>query len=78
MTFVNALKELTLGKMIYNKHLPNVCFQYLPDAEIIFKFIRNKNSTRTWYLSEDDSLSFQDILDDNWEILNIENQKFIK
>ena len=77
MTFVDALKELKLGKMIENKRLPNVCFQYLTDVKILYKFIRNKNS-KTWYLSEDDSLSFQDILDDNWEIFNGENQKFIK
>jgi hypothetical protein len=78
MTFEDALKELKLGKIIYNKHTPHDCFQYLTNAKIIFKFIRMNKNSNTWYLSEDDSLSFQDILDDNWEILNIENQKFIK
>ena len=74
MTFIKALEELKQGKVIYNTRYPNICYQYKKRSETIYKFRKSLNK---WYYDEDDSFGFQEVLFDDWEILNTDGLKFI-
>jgi hypothetical protein len=75
MTFVKALDELKKGETIYNKRYPEVCYQYTPHNEMLYKF--RKGVFNNWYYDEDDSVGFQEILFDKWEVLDIDNLIFV-
>ena len=78
MTFVKALEELKLGKVIYNTRYPKICYQYTPHNEMLYRFNRCSSNKNKWYYSEeDDAISFQEVLFDDWEILNTDGLKFI-
>lgn len=75
MTFVKAIDELKQGKVIYNKRYPNICYQYTND--MLYKFRKWSCNKNKWYYDEDDSISFQEVLFDDWEILDTDNLIFV-
>lgn len=77
MTFVKALDELKQGKVIYNKRYPNVCYQYTPHNEMFYKFRTWRGTKNKWYYVEDDSVGFQEILFDDWDVLDTDNLTFV-
>ena len=74
MTFVKALDELKLGNVIYNKRYPNICYQYKKRSEMIYKFRKSHNK---WYYDEDDSFGFQEVLFDDWDVLDVSDVIFV-
>lgn len=75
MTFIKALDELKHGKLIYNTCYPKICYRYTPN-EIVYKF--RKGSFNRWYYDEeDDAISFQEVLFDDWDILNADDLIFV-
>lgn len=73
MTFVKAIDELKQGKMIYNKRYPNICYQYKND--MLYKFRRG--FFNKWYYDEDDSFGFQEVLFDDWDVLDVSDVIFV-
>jgi hypothetical protein len=78
MTFIEAFNELKQGKTIYNKRYPKICYQYTPHNEMFHKFRKvGFNNADKWYYDEDDAVGFQEILFDDWDILDINGLTFV-
>ena len=73
MTFVKAIDELKQDKVIYNKRYPNICYQYKND--MLYKFRRR--FFNKWYYDEDDSVGFQEVLFDDWNVLDVSDEIFV-
>ena len=81
MTFSKALEELKQGKVIYDKCYPDVCYKYNAHNEKCYMFRRSRLSKTVWttncnFLVGEYSFSIQEILFDDWDVLNTDNLKF--
>lgn len=81
MTFVKALDELKQGKAIYDKRYPNVCYKYTAHNEKVYMFRRSRFSKTVWttncnFLVGEYSFGIQEILFDDWDVLDTDNLTF--